>query len=208
MPTNVYIDGFNLYYGSVKGTPYRWLNLDAFCEHLLPNETIGHIHYFTARVSGKIDQQAPARQEIYLRALATLPKVSIHFGTFLTNKVWMPLVTPTPNGPKKVQVFKTEEKGSDVNLASRLLLDVFKQECDTAVVISNDSDLAEPVRMARHELGAKVGVINPHPPNKRSRELSRDANFFKQIRSTALASAQFPATLTDAVGKFHKPKTW
>jgi uncharacterized LabA/DUF88 family protein len=157
--TNVYIDGFNLYYGSVKNTPYRWLDLEAFCRHLLPNDDIRGIRYFTARVSGKVDPDAPNRQAMYLRALGTLPLVSVHFGTFLTNKVWMPLVAPTTKGPRKVEVFKTEEKGSDVNLASWLLLDVFRKACDTVVVISNDSDLAEPVRIARHELGA-TGAAN------------------------------------------------
>lgn len=112
MATNVYIDGFNLYYGAVRGTPYKWLDLDAFCRNLLPRETITTIHHFTARVSGRVDPQAPSRQNIYLRALTTLPAVQVHFGTFLTHKVWMPLVAPTPKGPRKAQVFKTEKKGS------------------------------------------------------------------------------------------------
>lgn len=208
MATNVYIDGFNLYYGSVRGTCYRWLNLEAFCRALLPNEDIRQVRYFTARVSGKLDPQAPARQDIYLRALRTLPRVSIHLGTFLTNKVWMPLVNPPPQGPRKAQVFKTEEKGSDVNLAAHLLLDLFKERCNTVVIVSNDSDLTEPVRIARYELGGKVGVLNPHPPARRSRELSRDANFFKQIRQGTLAASQFPETLVDAKGRFRKPKGW
>ena len=32
----VYIDGFNLYYGAVKDSPYRWLDLGALCAHMLP----------------------------------------------------------------------------------------------------------------------------------------------------------------------------
>ena len=43
---------------------------------------------------------------------------------------------------------KTEEKGSDVNLASHLLLDGFQQTRDTVVVFSNDSDLRVPIRIA------------------------------------------------------------
>jgi len=103
---------------------------------------------------------------------------------------------------------KTEEKGSDVNLASHLLLDAFRKRCDTAVVISNDSDLTEPVKLARYELGVRVGVVNPHPAKRRSRELSREAHFFKQVRPAALAASQFPDTLVDATGTFHKPKSW
>lgn len=207
--TNVYIDGFNLYYGCIRNSPYRWLDIEAFCQRLLPSETIKRIRYFTARVSATPnDPGAPSRQAIYLRALGTLPKVSIHYGHFLTNRVWMPLVNPPASGPKKAQVLKTEEKGSDVNLAAFALLDAFQKDCDTVVIISNDSDLKEPVSMLRYELGMKVGVINPHPPNRRSRVLSKEANFFKQIRPQALATSQFNPTLTDAVGKFHKPKGW
>ncbi len=206
--TNVYIDGFNLYYGCLKGTPYKWLDLERFCRRMLPADEIGTIRYFTAHVSGKRDPGAPLRQGIYLRALKTLPSVSTHFGAFLTHNVWMPLSSPPASGPRKVQVVKTEEKGSDVNLASHLLLDGFRRSCDTAVVVSNDSDLTEPLRIARHDLGMKVGVLNPHPPDKRSRTLSQDAHFFKQIRPAVLSASQFPTTLLDSVGTFHKPAAW
>ena len=208
MATNVYIDGFNFYYGCIRGTPYHWLDLEAFSRRLLPNETINRIRYFTARVSGRVDPDAPKRQAVFLRALGTLPLVSIHYGHFLTNRVWMPLADPPINGPKKVRVLKTEEKGSDVNLASQLLLDGFRADYDTAVIVSNDSDLVEPVKIARYELGLRVGILNPHPAHKRSRELSAEAHFFKQIRPSALAASLFPSTLVDSRGQFTKPTSW
>jgi uncharacterized LabA/DUF88 family protein len=207
--TNVYIDGFNLYYGCVKGTAYRWLDLDALCRRLLPNEHIGRIRYFTARVSARPnDPNGPVRQMVYLRALATRPAITVHFGHFLTNVATMPLAKPPLVGSKKARVLKTEEKGSDVNLASHLLLDGFRVDYDTAVVISNDSDLREPVRMVRYELRKRVGVINPHPASRRSRELSEEAHFFKQIRESALATCLFPDSLVDTTGTFQKPKGW
>jgi hypothetical protein len=68
--TNVYIDGFNLYYGCLKGTPHKWLDLDALCRRLLPKHRIGRIRYFTAIVSARPnDPSGPDRQRIYLRAL-------------------------------------------------------------------------------------------------------------------------------------------
>ena len=209
MVTNVYIDGFNFYYGCMRGTPYRWLNLEAFCAKLLPKDDINRIRYFTAMVSARPgDPDAPLRQKTYLRALATLPRISIHLGHFLSNPVWMRLAKPSAAGPKRVQVIKTEEKGSDVNLASLLLMDGFKRDCDTVVIVSNDSDLREPVRIARRELGLTVGVVNPHPPRFKSLELSAHAHFFKQVRTSALAACQFPPVLTDAKGSFHKPDSW
>jgi hypothetical protein len=51
MRVNVYIDGFNLYYGAVKGTPYRWLNLAEMCRLLLPRDQVLQIKYFTALVN-------------------------------------------------------------------------------------------------------------------------------------------------------------
>jgi hypothetical protein len=134
--------------------------------------------------------------------------VSIHFGHFLTSVTWLPLAKPPPIGRRKALVIKTEEKGSDVNLASQALLDGFRERYETAVIVSNDSDLREPVRMIRYELGRRVGVINPHPPKKRSRELSAEAHFFKQIREGALKASLFPPTLVDAVGRFSKPQGW
>ena len=74
MVTNVYIDGFNLYYGSLKGTPYKWLDLAELSSVLLPQDTISRIRYFTAQVNARPhDPQQPVRQQTYLRALPTIP---------------------------------------------------------------------------------------------------------------------------------------
>ncbi|MBA2283323.1 MAG: NYN domain-containing protein [Acidimicrobiia bacterium] len=174
---------------------------------MLPRDHIHRIRYFTALVSARpSDPQQPQRQQLYLRALGTLPNVSVHLGHYLTSTVRMPLAHPLANGPLTVAVLKTEEKGSDVNLATYLLLDAFRHDCDAAVVISNDSDLAEPIRVAEVELGIKVGIVNPHPANRRSRALH--STFFKQLRPNALATSQFAAQLTDQRGTFHKPPRW
>ena len=206
--TNVYIDGFNLYYGCLKGTPHKWLDLDALCRRLLPKHRIGRIRYFTAIVSARPnDPSGPDRQRIYLRALETKPHVSVHLVEFLTSHVRMPVAAPRAGGPRFVEVIKTEEKGSDVNLATYLLADAFRQDCEAAVVITNDSDLKEPIRVVRNELGLPVGVVNPHNPRKRSRALL-DVTFFKQLRPSILPACQLPAVLTDHHGTIHKPATW
>ncbi len=104
---------------------------------------------------------------------------------------------------------KTEEKGSDVNLATYLLADAFRHDADCFVIISNDSDLTEPMRIVRHELGMVVGLINPHPPHKRSYALaSCNPSFFKQIRGGVLGASQFGPTLQDGTGQFTKPRGW
>ena len=155
MSTNVYIDAFNLYYGCLKGTPNRWLDLDLLCRLLLPSYAVNRIRYFTANVESRPgDPGQQQRQQAYLRALLTIPNLSIHFGSFLTNAVRLPLVEPQPGLRRTVEVWRTEEKGSDVNLATHLLVDAFRGEYETAVVISNDSDLKASRRCAQSSASA------------------------------------------------------
>lgn len=162
MKTTVYVDGFNLYYGSVKGTPYKWLDLSALCRILLPKHQIWRIRYFTSRVRATPnDPQMPQRQQTFIRALQTIPNLSVHYGQFLSRNVRMPLAHPQPDGPQTVEVRKTEEKGSDVNLATFLLVDGFASDYELAVVISNDSDLIQPIKLVQDRLGRPVGVFNP-----------------------------------------------
>ena len=208
--TIAYIDGFNFYYGAVKGTPHKWLDLEALCRHLLPRDNIVKIRYFTARVNPRPeDPQQANRQETYLRALATLPHVEIHYGHFVTRSVKLPLAHPPAHGPRTVEVLRTEEKGSDVNLASYLLLDAFKGRCSTAVVISNDSDLARAIQLAQSELGVKVGIINPHSRSRQSRELlGLECSFYKHVPRQLLAQTQLPSLVHGPTGPIHKPKGW
>jgi hypothetical protein len=93
-------------------------------------------------------------------------------------------------------VIKTEEKGSDVNLAIYLLLGAFKQDCEAAVVISNDSDLKEPIAVAQRELGLIVGIINPHLPQRRSRALQ--PTFFRSGWGMVSLYRQRPSLPTTA----------
>ena len=66
--TSVYVDGFNLYYGAVRRTPYKWLNLRRLCELLLPQNDVTAIRYFTALVTGPPnDPTKPQRQQTFIR---------------------------------------------------------------------------------------------------------------------------------------------
>ena len=201
----VYVDGFNFYYGAVKGTPFRWLNLAALCARMLPNDNVAVIKYFTAVVSARPhDPQQPVRQQVYLRALRTIPNIQIIFGHFLTHSCRMCLTGITP--VQKVWVDRTEEKGSDVNLAPHLVNDAHLGPFQTAVVVSNDSDLMEPIRIVRQELKLPVGILNPHQHH--SVALKPLATFMKRIRQSDVAACQFPTVMQDARGQFHKPPTW
>ena len=207
MRTNVYIDGFNLYYRAIKGTTYRWLDLGKLSQLLLPHHQISRIRYFTALVIARPDDPTqPQRQQTYLRALETIPNLTIHRGHFMSNTTRRLLVTPPVNGSRFAEVWDTKEKGSDVNLASYLLLDGFTNDYEMAVVISNDSDLQLPISMVRTKLDKIVGVIDPSP--KRSFELSSAASWYRSLRQGPLSVSQFSPTLNDAQGVISKPPTW
>ena len=212
--TMLYIDGFNLYYSAVKDTPLRWLNPNALVARIFPKNQIIGTKYFTAGVSvlsGDVDQ--PIRQAIYWRALRTLPNMEIIQGHFRTRKVRAALVNPPPN---TIEVFKTEEKGSDVNLAAHLMLDGFLDKYDCAIVITGDSDLVTPIRMVRDELKKPIGVLNPQRISGANPRLTRKSaglreacTFYRnEITWAKLEASQFNLVLSDSQGTIHKPSTW
>jgi hypothetical protein len=72
--TNVYVDGFNLYYGGcLKGTSHKWLDLDVLCRTLLPNNELQRIRYFTARVKVRVPPGHPQRSNRYKIPTPTAP---------------------------------------------------------------------------------------------------------------------------------------
>jgi hypothetical protein len=217
MRTNIYIDGFNLYYRLVRDAPaLKWLNLEALCASVLqPRNRINRIRYYTARVSGRFDPTSPARQQVYLDALRTLPCVSIHLGNFLVSRPWAGLVHPpqmkggvvpafAPPYPKVVRVWKTEEKGSDVNIASHLLRDAFRGDFEVAAVLSNDTDLVEPIRIVVKEVGLPVGLLCP--VDRPATSLKEIASFVRHIRTGHLQAAQFPDPIPGTT--LSRPTTW
>ncbi len=211
MIVNVYVDGFNLYYGSLKGTPYRWLDLRRLSGRLLSNDTIQRVRYFTAFISARPgdpvnDPGRRQRQQTYLRALRTIPNLSIHTGHYLSSTKRRPLAHPPQHGPRIVEVLDSQEKGSDVNLASYLLLDAFDRDCEAMAIISNDSDLRFPVEIVRTRFGLPAGIFNPQA--NASRTLRATASFYRQIHPADLRASQLPAVLADVHGTIRKPAGW
>jgi uncharacterized LabA/DUF88 family protein len=206
--TFVYVDGFNLYYGALRRTRHKWLDIEKLCGFILKSTPIEKIKYFTARVVPRAsDPDQALRQEIYFRALATNPKIEIYFGHFLSHPVRMPLCDAggTMSGQFSY-VLKTEEKGSDVNIASHLLLDAHLSQFDQAIIVSNDSDLLTPIKFVRRNFSKRVGILNPH--QRPSQVLLREADFLRPIRVGAVAASQFPERMSDKNGTFSRPQKW
>ena len=205
--TIVYVDGFNFYYGTVRGTPWKWLDPVALFQKVLgPQNTLIKIKYFTARVKPSTrDPHVNVRQDVYLRALqAYCPLVELHFGHFLRHRIAMEHANPPPNS---VYVWKNEEKGSDVNLALHVLNDAWQNAYDCAVIASNDSDLAEALRLVKVQNHKLIGLVTPGAPARiPSQQLRQYADFVKPIRTQMLQSSQLPDPIPTTT--IRKPPSW
>ena len=207
MRTYVYIDGFNLYYLALKDSPWKWLDLKTLCQTVLQSHhEILNIKYFTARVSAtRSDPSKPQRQDAYLRALQCYrPEVEVYFGHFLSHNVMMPLANPRKQ-QRTIEVIKTEEKGSDVKLATHLLNDAWLDVYDSAIIVTNDSDIAESMRLVKEHKKKQIGLITPGS-NHPSRQLLAHADFSRHIRKRALKLSQLPNPIPGT--NIQKPQGW
>jgi len=105
-------------------------------------------------------------------------------------------------GPR-VDVVKFEEKGSDVNLAVQLLDDAWEKSCECAVVVSNDSDLAHALRLAKKHL-KRIGVVTGQKQPTRS--LRKCADFHRRITKTHIKKSQLPETIPGTT--ISRPPEW
>ena len=203
----VYIDGFNLYHSLLKGNgAFKWLDLKALSGALLNQDNeIVLIRYFTARVSNTPqDPRLAVRQDAYLRALAAhIPELTIQEGQFKTEKKTKPVVSPPP---PFIEIWHREEKGSDVNLAVNLVNDAWHARWDVALVISNDSDLAEALHLVQCQ-GKPVGVATRF--DRPTRRLVENSDFQRRITRTHLTRSQMPDTVPDHAGReIRRPDDW
>ena len=137
-----------------------------------------------------------------------MPGFDAYYGVFRSGVKRRPLAEPLPGLPTHVLVRDLEEKGSDVNLATRLLVDGFNGEYEQAVVVSNDADFAGAMRYVRDDLGLRVTLVNPDPRNSSPRELADAATYVKRLWKSHLRRSQLPDTLMDGVGVIGKPAGW
>ncbi len=205
--TNVYVDGFNFYYGELRHSAFKWLNLQSFFERVLgPQHKIATIKFFTAKVQDRPEEPGSAkRQDIYLNALKHVcPDIEIIYGHFLRHRLRMENADPPP---RTVRVWRTEEKGSDVNLAVHLLNDSWQNLFDCAVVVSNDSDLATSMELVRGQCKKRIGLITPGAPLRRtSFELRKHADFIRQFRRWHFETSLLPQIISGTT--LRKPVNW
>jgi hypothetical protein len=214
MGVYVYIDGFNFYYRLYKNSRrknplpphYKWLDLLKLSQRLAPGKSIDWIGYFTAFVSQNTrDPDQHLRQRAYIEALRTIRCLEVIPGTFQpTTKRGIPRGTPTVT---PIEFDTYEEKGSDVNLAARLVWDAARNAFSEALVISNDSDLKEAVRIATKEAGRTVRVLSPDLTQ--SNALKAVATSADTLNTKLFKQCLFPEKLTNAAGVIiSRPVAW
>jgi uncharacterized LabA/DUF88 family protein len=188
----VYIDGFNLYFGlRDKGwKKYYWLNLKKLALSLLnKNQELVQTKYFTAKI--KKPNAKRKRQEAFLSALGTLTDFSIHWGRYQAHEAMCKNCG--------YQYIQSNEKRTDVNIATHMLVDAFQGNFDTAILVSADSDLTLPIVEIRR-LFPKKYIKVAFPPARASHDLERVAPTCFRIYENKLRKSLFPDKITLASG--------
>jgi hypothetical protein len=128
----------------------------------------------------------------------------LYYGHFLRHRISMEHANPPP---PSVKVWKNEEKGSDVNLSLHVLNDAWQNAYDCAVIVSNDSDLAESLRLVKAQNRKLIGLVTPGAPRRKtSRQLKQHADFMKPNRTWMLRTSQLPDPIPGT--RIHKPAGW
>jgi len=203
----VYIDGFNLYYGLLKGTRYKWLDLEKCFTNLRQDDEIQKVKYFTAKVKGT---DALTRQQTYLDALSTSSSVQIIYGLF-KEKV-LKCGVSCCSYPHSKDYSRYEEKRTDVNIAVNMLNDAYKNTCERIILVSADSDLVPAVRLIKQNFRSIQVIVYIPAANKNrgaAKELRNAAHKDKTLNNAVIKVSQFPNSVISSSGTiFNKPLTW
>ncbi len=213
LKTIAYIDGFNLHYGALSQSPFRWLDLEKMVRLLRPGDEIVRVKYFTAPVHGP----TKPNQEAYLTALSARPCIEIVMGNF--KKKTVECSNPScPGQPRRQRRFQThEEKRTDVNIALHMIDDAYQAHCQRFVLISGDSDLVPAIELVTDRMpSAKVNVYIPVPSNAAG---ARERSYKKELRTASTSVRALPVQLLQhcllpnpiavpGIGDIEMPPAW
>lgn len=227
MRTNFYIDGYNLYYGLLKHTEYKWLDIYKLFEHILkvqsPESSVNKIKYFTADIKSKVashGQIAQQAQNNYNRALELLypDHIEIIKGYYSLDYANLPKYQKPPDKSQRAEVWRLEEKQTDVNIALNMYRDIMRGDCEQVILVSNDTDLEPALKVIRQDKGdsVQVGIIIPikkqvpgkshRPENQR---LSQYADWTRHhIIDDELIASQLPEKIPTNKKPIFKPNYW
>lgn len=237
MRTRIYVDGYNLYYGCLKRSPHKWLDLlHLFEAHVLPSSVPGAgaastspwqsatdplLFYYTAPIK-EVAAKAPDSvdsQKAYHAALQAHSgnRLKLVLGNYSLIKAKAKKIDP--KDPKKpmglcdpVEIWKLEEKKSDVALSLQAYHDALTKQVDMVVIVTNDTDVAPALQMIRDNTEVQIGLVIPTTDltRKPNAELVQLAHWSRtNITEAELRSAQLPLHVNKGNGKFtRKPTSW
>lgn len=220
MRTTVYVDGYNLYYGCLQDTPWKWLDLRKLVERILQEESPGArviaFRYFTSPVIARLARRGTSSveaQNSYLKALRATG-VDIAFGRHQLDVGMAPRHIPGrhPNRDDVTPVWDLSEKETDVRLALTLYRDTARLAPEQVVLISGDSDMVPALQAIREDYEVRLGLIIPRRAKARRAPpvlLPTLADWTRDhIRDEELADSQFPERVPTQRAPATKPPYW
>ncbi len=223
MRTIVYVDGYNFFYGRLKHTPYKWLDLYGFFDREVlhpqnPESRLLRVKYYTADIKanfashGAIAVQAQQRYHQALESIHTGP-VEITKGYYTADRSTPIRYKKPPDKEDRVESWKLEEKQTDVNIALDLYRDVVRGDCNQVVVVTNDTDIKKALAYIRQDFpGVTIGVVIPRSPSKHrlpSNDLTSHAHWVRHhINDVELERSQFPDRVPTRKKPVDRPDYW
>ena len=233
--TRVYIDGYNFYYGCLKGTAYKWLDLlSLFEKHVLPSVLVRDsnnlvrqsallarpsIKFFTAKIIETVARapdsvSSQARYHTALRKLYN-DRIDLVEGYYAVNRMKVKVVDAhhpdrAPRECEEILAWKIEEKQSDVNMSLQAYHDAITGAIDHAVFVTNDTDIAPALQMIRQYTPVRIGVVIPTTNHERipNTELAETAHWVRtHITHKELAACQLPRVIPGRKATV-KPESW
>lgn len=218
------MDGYNLFYGCLKGTPFKWLDVAALLRQILhqqdPDSVLSLTKYFTSHVLGKFSvhgQESERAQQAYLRALQATKEIDVVLGRYSARKDRALRFCKPPNLAKRVSIWRLEEKETDVSIAISMYRDVVLGEVDQILLVSNDSDMCPALQFIRQDFPKiRIGLVVPSRPDKGedsnrvvTEHLVQHADWTRSvIQDRELASCQFPDRVRTGGKPADKPSLW
>ena len=225
MKTIIYIDGYNLFYGCLKHSQDKWLDLKTlFVDKIVyeqnPHAEVTSIKFFTADIKAKVasnGQSAQLAQQSYHRALEQLypTEIQIIKGFYSLEKARLLAFQQPPDKTQRVDVWRLEEKQTDVNIALEAYRDVAKARAEQVIFVSNDTDLSPALQALREDYGSDItiGVVIPVRASSNHRPGNQQLSVFadwtrKHIRDEELSESHLPLQIATKKKPIKKPEYW
>lgn len=222
--TKIFIDGFNFYFGLLKHSPYKWLNIHSLFEYLVheqdPTSQINGCHFYSAMVKGKLasrGEQTVISQQAYHRALGSIytPPVKLILSNHQIESGPLPRYVKgvAPDKQDRVNVWRIEEKETDVRIALDAYRAAMGGTIDQLVVSSNDTDLVPLLEAVREDAPQiRIGLVIPKQKDSGRQAAKRLTDLAhwtrKYVRPEELEAHQFPTKVATAKKPIFKPEYW